>query len=289
MNSIYTENTNNQISRENQLVKNISKVLIIACKEVTSQLEEVLKYEGFDCQVLRQESKPEYQNFSRSYLCLMNHQHAWEIAQKATQPTIIIEADFVPVIGIGKLSLPFNPKQTNVGVSWLYTCGTQVYSITSEGYTEGFSVSTVAYIVTPQGAKNLIELAEEIFKKYGATNYSSWDSTIDGFLRDRNFQNYIPWRNYGEHGGAPNPEHKQNKLSKTHRADVLYGRLAFVPLYAIGENARATLFFIRLQARLKGIVRLLSGRFLRPKVLQGSKVPAKLLSFALSRHLNSKI
>jgi hypothetical protein len=284
MNSTYTENTNNQTTAENQLVKNISKVLIIACKESTDQLEEVFTREGFNCQVLRQEFKPEYQNYSRSYLCLMNHHHAWEIAQKETQPTMIIEADFVPVVGIGKLSLPFNPKQTNVGVSWLYTCATQIYSISNEGYAEGFSVSTVAYIVTPQAANSLMELSKEITLKYGATKYSSWDSTVDRYLRDRNFQNYIPWRNYGEHGGAPNPEHKQNKLSKTHRADVLYGKLAFMPLYAVNEkSARATVFFVRLQARLKGIARLLSGRFLRPKIIKSSKAPARLIGFALFR------
>jgi hypothetical protein len=282
--SNYKEKTNNQTSVENQLAKNISKVLIIACKEPTQQLEEALNREGFDCQVLRQESKPEYQNYSRSYLCLMNHCHAWEIARKETQPTMIIEADFVPVVGIGKLPLPFNPKQTNVGVSWLYTCATQIYSISSEGYAEGFSVSTVAYIVTPQAANSLIELSQEITSKYGATKYSSWDSTIDSYLRDRNFQNYIPWRNYGEHGGAPNPEHKQNKLSKAHRADVLYGKLAFMPLYAVSEkSAKATVFFVRLQARIKGIARLLSGRFLRPKIVQSSKSPLKLIGFALLR------
>lgn len=284
MNSTYTETTNNQTTAENQLVKNISKVLIIACKEPTEQLEEVFTREGFNCQVLRQESKPEYQNYSRSYLCLMNHHRAWEIAQKETQPTMIIEADFVPVVGIGKLSLPFNPNQSNVGVSWLYTCATQIYSISNEGYAEGFSVSTVAYIVTPQAASSLMGLSKEITLKYGATKYSSWDSLIDRYLRDRNFQNYIPWRNYGEHGGAPNPEHKQNKLSKTHHADVLYGKLAFMPLYAVNEkSARATVFLVRLQARLKGIARLLSGRFLRPKIIKSSKAPARLIGFALFR------
>ncbi|AFZ02765.1 hypothetical protein [Calothrix sp. PCC 6303] len=269
------------------LAKNISKVLIIACKEQTQQLEAVFTQEGFECQVLRQEFKPEYENFSRSYLCLMNHTRAWEIADKETKPTMIIEADFVPVMGIGKLPLPFNPKQTNVGISWLYTCASQVYSVSDEGYAEGFSTAAVAYIVTPQAAKNLQELAVGITEKYGATNYSTWDSTIDTFLRDRKFKNYIPWRNYGEHGGAPNPEHKQNKLGNVHRADVLYGKLAFMPIYANSQKSQTmTLFFVRLQARLKGIARVLSGRFLRPQVIQGSSVPTRLMSFALLRHFN---
>lgn len=284
MNRKYWENPNHLLS------KNTSKVLIIACQESTQQLEAVFIEEGFECQVLRQEFKPEYQNFSRSYLCLMNHTRAWEIAEKESQPTIIVEADFVPVLGMGKLPLPFNPKQENVGISWLYTCASQVYSVSDEGYAEGFSTAAVAYIVTPQAAKSLQELTASITAKYGATNYSTWDSTIDTFLRDRKFKNYIPWRNYGEHGGIPNPEHKKNKLGNIHRADVLYGKLAFMPIYANTENSKATtLFFVRLQARLKGIVRVLSGRFLRPQVVQGSSVPTRLMSFALLRHLNLQL
>jgi hypothetical protein len=270
-----------------QLAHNISKVLIIACKESTEQLEAVFTQEGFECQVLRQEFKPEYEKFSRSYLCLMNHAHAWEIAEKETQPTMIIEADFVPVVGIGKLPLPFNPQQENVGISWLYTCASQVYSVSTEGYAEGFSTAAVAYIVTPKAAKSLQELAADVTEKHGATNYSTWDSTIDTFLRDRKLKNYIPWRNYGEHGGVPNPEHKKNKLGNIHRADVLYGKLAFMPIYANTQKLQTlTLFFVRLQARFKGINRVLSGRFLRLQVVKGSSVPTRLLSFAILRHFN---
>lgn len=269
----------------NQLVGNISQVLIIACKESTFQLEQAFTQEGFKCQVLRQEFKPEYENYSRSYLCLMNHQHAWEIAKTEQLPTLIIEADFVPVVDIGKLPLPFDPNQSDVGVSWLYTCASQVYSILPEGYAEGFSVSTVAYIVTPKAANSLLGLAEEITQKYGSSNYSSWDSTLDNYLRARNFKNYIPWRNYGEHGGAPNPEHHQNKLSKTHRADVLYSKLAFTPPYAASASW-TTFFLVRLIARFKGIGRLVSGRFLRPKVIKSASFPTKLVKFALLRHLS---
>lgn len=266
-----------------QLVNHVKKVLIIACKESTQQLEQFLTEEGFECQVLRQEFKPEYKDYSRSYLCLMNHERAWRIAEKEQLPTLIIEADFVPVIGFAQLPLPFNPNQSDVGVSWLYTCATQVYSILSEGYAEGFSVSTVAYITTPLAANYLLGLAEEITQKYGSTSYSSWDSMLDNYLRARSFKNYIPWRNYGEHGGAPNPEHRQNKLSKTHRADVLYGKLVFIPAYA-ASTSPITLFLVRLQARFKGIARLATGRFLRPKVIKGASLPSKLVFFALSRH-----
>ncbi len=276
----------NQDLNKNHLVDCISEVLIIAYKEATQELEEVLTREGFQCEVFRQQSKPEFQDFSRSYLCLLNHRRAWERAAQKTKPTIIIEADFVPVVGFGKFPLPFNLNQSDAGVCWLYTCASQVYNVSSDGYAEGFSVSTVAYIVTPQSACYLLELAEEIREKVGATNYSSWDSNIDSFLRHKNLKNYIPWRNYGEHGGLPNLEHYQNNLSRTHRADVLYGKLAYMPLYAVGEKGGKLKFLlVRLQARLKGIARLVTGRFLRMKVIQGSQVPIKLLRFAVLRHL----
>jgi GR25 family glycosyltransferase involved in LPS biosynthesis len=276
----------NQVPSGTRLIDCISKVLIIAANEQTQELEEALTKEGLQCQVLRQKPKPEYKNCSRSYLCLLNHRNAWEIALQENKPTLIIEADFVPVLGFGKLPLPFNPNQSDVGVSWLYTCASQLYSISPDGYAEGFSVSTVAYIVTPRSASYLLELAEAIREKVGATNYSSWDSTIDQFLRQRKLKNYIPWRNYGEHGGLPNPEHRQNNLSKAHRADVLYGKLAFMPLYAVNKkNKQLNFLLARLQARLKGIARLATGRFLRVKVFQNSSAPARLLKFGFFRYL----
>ncbi|BAY09734.1 LPS biosynthesis glycosyltransferase [Calothrix sp. NIES-2098] len=276
---------NNSLTK-NRLVEGLSKVFIIAYKEPTQKLEEFLTSEGFDVEVLRQEAKPEYENFSRSYLCLMNHRTAWTRAMQADRPTMIIEADFVPVVGFGKLPLPFNPHQNDVGISWLYTCAPQLYHVSCDGYAEGFSTSAVAYIVTPQSARYLLELAEEIRETVGETNYSTWDSDIDSFLRRKKLKNYIPWRNYGEHGGLPNPEHYQNKLSKTHRADILYGKLAFTPLYAAGNNGgNLRLLSVRFWARVKGIARLLTGRFLRVKVFQGSSSPIRLLSFAVLRQL----
>ncbi|ARV61500.1 LPS biosynthesis glycosyltransferase [Nostocales cyanobacterium HT-58-2] len=277
----------NQESRKNIVKDYISKVFIIACKESTHQLEEVLNQESFLYEVLRQETKQEYQNFSRSYLCLMNHQRAWERIILENKPTLIIEADFVPVLGFGMLPLPFNPHQSDVGICWLYTCASQVYSVSSDGYAEGFSTSAVAYIVTPQAARYLLDLAKEVIEKQGATTYSTWDSTIDSFLRQRKLKNYIPWRNYGEHGGLPNLEHHQNNLSRTHRADVLYGQLAFMPIYAGSEkDGKLKFLAVRLQARLKGIFRLATGRFVRLKVLQGSSSPARLLRFAVLRHFS---
>jgi hypothetical protein len=141
----------------------------------------------------------------------------------------------------------------------------------------------VAYILTPQGAKSLLELAEAIAQNTGPTGYSSWDSQIDGFLRQKKLKNYISFRNYGEHGGLPNREHHQHGLSKSHRADVLSGKLAFLPLYAANSQLRFNL--VRGKARLKGILRLFLGKFLRIAVIRGSTVPNRLIRFAFARQL----
>lgn len=270
------------------LVQSVGKVFIIAHKEPTQSLEQAFQREGFDCEVLRQVPQPEYQTYSRSYLCLLNHRHAWEKASQANQLTLIVEADFVPVRGLGQLPLPCPANLPNLGIAWLYVCAPQVYSVSKDGYADGFSVSTVAYLVSPQSAQCLIELADDIKRTIGPEHYSSWDSTIDQFLRSRQFKNYIPFRNYGEHGGHPNPEHRQRGLSPAHRADVLYGQLAFLPLYAM-QNAKhqyIKYFRVRLYARLKGLGRLVLGKFVRIQVLKKSGVPARLLSFTIRRQFS---
>jgi GR25 family glycosyltransferase involved in LPS biosynthesis len=266
-----------------QIVDVIGRAFIIAYKETTYLLENSLINEGLQCEVLRQQHQPEYKNFSPSYLCLLNHLRAWKIAAMENQPTLIVEADFVPVIGFGKLSLPFNPNHTNVGMCWLYTCAAQIYSISADGYAEGFSVSTVAYIVTPQAAKKLIDFAEQWMNQSEPSTYSTWDSHLDNFLRSQKLKNYIPFRNYGEHGGLPNIEHSRHGLSKTHRADVLYNKLTFMPLYA--SKSYVKFLSVRLQARIKGIARLLTGKFLRFSILKRVRVPARLVSYAIRRQI----
>ncbi|MGB5771412.1 MAG: LPS biosynthesis glycosyltransferase, partial [Crocosphaera sp.] len=156
-----------------------------------------------------------------------------------------------------------------------------IYSVSEKGYASGYSTSMVAYLISPQSAKFLIDFSEQITEKYGSINYSSWDSEIDGFLRSHHFKNYIPFRNYGEHGGIPNPEHGKNGLSSTHRADVLYRKLGFMPTYAAESYLK--FYLTRSYSRLKGIGRLFVGKFLKPKVVRWSSTPWRMLKFAISR------
>jgi hypothetical protein len=278
-----------QASPSHRLVDQLSKVFIVAYKESTEGLEAAFAQAGLPCEVLRQEDKPEYQGFASIYRCMLNHSRAWERAAQESKPTMIVEADCVPVTGLGELPLPFNPDKNNAGIAWLYTCAPQMYSVTAEGYIEGYSTALVAYILTPQGAAALAGFVGEITEQHG-TGYVNFDSFIDKYLRTKNFKNYIGFRNYAEHGGKSNPEHRQNGMSGIHRADVLYGPLAFMPAYATDTTSpQLSLLWARLQARYKGLARLVLGKFLRPKIVKHSSVPLRLVWRAIQRQLYWRI
>lgn len=269
-----------------RLIDYTRQIFIIAHRENTDPLVAVLQTQGFDCQVLRQAHRPEQADFSRSYLCLLNHRTAWQWVLDQQQPALILEADFVPVKHFAQLPVPFNIYQPDLGLAWLYTCAAQVYDISQDGHAQGYSTSMVAYVLPPACVTHLLTFADGIAQDPGPTAYTPWDSQLDELLLGQGLRNYIPFRNYGEHGSYnPNPEHQANGLSRTHRADVLYGPLAFEPPYAQGLAG----WKVRLYARLKGLVRLLVGRYVRPGVLRKAEVPLKILRFALWRQLSLRL
>lgn len=315
------------LASSHPLNRAIAQTLVIACNEPTQQLESTLQAEALKPDILRQQPRPDYRHYARSTLALLNHRRAWERASQNEGLTLIVEADFVPVRGIGKLPLPFafndarndafhnGNEKPPVGIAWLYTCAAQIYSVSEMGYGKGFSTAMVAYIITPKSAIALLEIFQVLEKVADPTCYKAWDSQLDYRLRQQGFENFIPFRNYGEHGGRPNPEHKHHGLSATHRADVLYGPLAFTPTYALSDrdeaiaqregldiaetiNERSVLarlaqhlryVLIRGHARLKGIGRLILGRFLHTKVARESSVPLWLLHFAIRRHFSFRL
>lgn len=277
------------VKRSKRLIDHIEQTFILACREDTTALEHALRRSGIESEVLRQAYRPEYAEYSRSFLCLLNHRHAWELASCAQKPTLILEADFVPVTNFGKLPVPFDPSKSNLGIAWLYTCAPQVYRIVKGGYATGYSTSMVAYVVSPRSARFLMQVADEIAQNPGPREYTPWDSGLDYSLREHGFTNYVPFRNYGEHGGLPNPEHRKNKLSTTHRADVLYGPLSFQPFYAredgVGKPNLQKYLQGRCYGRVKGLGRLVLGKYLRPPVLKSAEQPLPLAWFALRRQL----
>ena len=271
------------------LSKTIAKTLVIAYQEFTAPLEQSLNQEGLPCEVLRQVHLPEYKNYASIYLCFLNHLEAWKRAAQEIQPTLIVEADFVPVIGIGQLPCPLDLERSDAGLAWLYTCAAQLYSVSATGYAIGFSTSAVAYVLTPAAATALLEFGQDLIAQADPTQYINWDSEVEGFLRQKGFCCYLPFWNYGEHGGKPNPEHQKAGLG-THRADILWQALAFCPFYAQDHpNPRRVLWKTRLRGRLRGFGRLLFGRYLRWKVLCNSSTPLRMLSFAMGRQMTLRL
>ncbi len=274
------------------LVDCIAQTFVIAYKEPTEQLSQTLSQMGCDCTVLRQEHQPGYESYSPSFLCLLNHRSAWELALRSQKPTLIVEADFVPVQNFAELPPPFDLEDADMGIAWLYTCAAQVYNVSdadsvSNGYAQGYSTSMVAYVINAKSARQLIDLAAQVEQEPGPRAYSPWDSGIEYYLRDRGAHNYVPFRNYGEHGGRPNPEHGQNKLSKAHRADVLYGKLAFAPMYAEvnGQVNRWQWLKGRAYGRIKGFGRLVMMKYLRTEVIRKSSQGGRLVRWAIARQL----
>ncbi|MEG3437078.1 hypothetical protein V0288_08100 [Pannus brasiliensis CCIBt3594] len=275
---------------DRSLNASIDLILIIAYQEPTEQLFSCLSNEGFTCEVSRQKHTEEYKDYSPSYRCLLNHREAWKRVIREDKPVLIVEADFVPVKGFGQLPLPFDLDRADTGIAWLYTCAPQIYSVSLQGFATGFSTSAVAYIITPNAARILLQLEERIRQNPGPKIYSTWDSSIEGILRENKLKSYLPFRNYGEHGGLPNLEHYRHHLSKVHRADVLYGELAFLPLYTRGKRNETLAFFReRIRARLKGIARLFAGKYLRPAMIRRARNPDRLLRFAIQRQLTVRL
>ncbi len=273
-----------------RLVDCIDQTFIIAYKESTEQLTQTLTEAGCRCSVLRQVHQPGYETYSPSFLCLLNHRSAWELALRSEKPTLIVEADFVPVNNFAELPPPFDPTNTDVGIAWLYTCAAQVYNVINKGsasFAQGYSTSMVAYVITAESARLLIDLAAQVEKEPGPRAYSPWDSGIEYYLRDRGLFNYVPFRNYGEHGGLPNPEHGRNRLSKAHRADVLYGKLSFAPMYACVDGGANRWAWLKGRAygRTKGFGRLLLLKYLRGEVVQKSAQGRRLMWWAIARHI----
>ena len=166
------------------LVDCIGSTFILAYKENTQRLANFLNQAGCQVEVLRQLHRSDYNNYSRSYLCLLNHRTAWERALLSTKPTLIVEADFVPVTNFSQLPPPYDPLDSRLGIAWLYGCAAQIYRITDNGYAQGYSTAMVAYVVTQESAWQLIELAEKVRTTAGPETYTPWDSGIEYYLRD---------------------------------------------------------------------------------------------------------
>jgi len=272
---------NQEITGVGQVLRLVtSGVIIVAHNEDTTLLREVLVKEGFSVDEVRGPYTQEQLKFSASMRCFVNHANAWRIAVKRNKPTIIVEADFVPVIGFGNLPTPVPLDKFSDSISYLYSVGPQIWDLASASLARGHGGGMVALLIPPRVAALLLQFFDEELQANKLGYYSPFDAKVGYWLKDRGIQSYIPYRHYGEHGGIGNPEHATAGLGRQHQADVLQGKLAFFPIYAKGS--RLIFWRTRMRARLWGILRLISGRLIAWHDLARSD-RSKMIRFVVGR------
>lgn len=267
-------------SNELQLRNFCPHVLVVAHRENTAPLLSFLKTEGFSVEEFRGPYSAEQEGYSAIMRCLVNHANAWKVAVDRKQPTMIVEADFVPVCGFGSLPIPLPPERYQTGLAYLYGASPTIWDLALPYVARGHAGATVAYVLSPQIAKLLLEFFVTEIAANPQGIYTPFDTRLGYWLLTRGIESYFPYRHYGEHGGLGNSEHRGVALRSTHRADVVWGSLAFSPMYA--KKGSLTFWFMRVFARVWGAIRLSTGRLMpREDLCRGPIVP--LLRFALGR------
>jgi hypothetical protein len=201
-----------------------------------------------------------------------------------------MEADFVPCMGFGKLPLPFGWSLSchKPRFGWLYSPGSILYGIDPEGFPHGHGGTMVAYVLDSLAAKALLEFYEKEMETSQPNQYRLWDTHLGIFLRwEKGVLNYIPIYQYGEHGGIPNKGHKNRwikgwnrKIRGWHQADILWNKLAFLPIYARRSHFIYRIF--RGRAMLRGWVRVLTLRFFDPRYTNADSTRGRLFMLVLS-------
>ena len=188
-----------------------------------------------------------------------------------------MESDFVPCVGFGRAPAPFDPQRHGPNAwSFLYAGGPRIIWAHADGSMEGHAACPVAILISPETAKKLVRFGEEELTRIKNTTHSMWDTYFQWHVMGWGARCFLPWRNYGEHGGIANPEHRSAGIGwgcffpilmrfnafNAHRAECLIGPLCFPPLY--GRDSRLTYLFTRLMARLIGWGRILRGHVITP-------------------------
>src|SRR5262245_10601640 len=109
-----------------QLRSASSGVVIVTNNEDITALRGALLAEGFRVDEVRGPYTPEQLRFSAIMRCLVNHANAWRIAARRDKPTIIVEADFVPVKGFGALPVPVPAERQDSCLGYLYAVGPEI-------------------------------------------------------------------------------------------------------------------------------------------------------------------
>ena len=253
----------------------IERVYIVKYCEDTTLLEQSILAAGFECLIVDKKYSAVEMEYSSIARGLLTHTEAWSRIYHDGEPALVVEADFVPCLGFENFPLPHrDPSQV---WCWLYT-GTSVAYELQSGYMRGHAASPVATLIYPGLAKALLDFSSDQLQSKDVQEYLPWDSYVDYYVRERGWDVYLAYRSFGEHGGVPDPAHRAFGLNKTHRADCLYNKLAFLPDYA--ENS--TLKFVRERciAKIKAVLKV----FLLRRVDKGSfysllAKPSELIKF----------
>jgi hypothetical protein len=158
------------------------------------------------------------------------------------------------------LPAPIPPHDDIHYLGYLYIVGPQIWDLVRADLACGHGGGLVAMLIHPTVAKMLLQFLDEQLAVNPRGEYSPFDTKLGYWLKDRGVESYIPYRHYGEHGGIGNPEHARAGLGRPHQADVLQGRLSFLPAYA--EGSLAKYWATRIRARVWGLLRLGAGRLL---------------------------
>lgn len=264
------------------------RVYVVAHREDTSRLCGFLEESGFLVTVVRGPYTKEQSGFSHQLKCLVNHANAWKLAAAQTSTSMVVEADFVPVADFADLPcvFPVHADSNEPRFGWLYSAGSVLYGFDECGFPHGHGNTTVAYALTPGAAAVLLGFFEREMRLDDPGRYRLWETYLGIFLRkERGVLNYIPVYQYGEHGGRANTEHGAAGVRSWHQADVLWGRLAFLPDYAMGSEVRFAAYRVRSWAR--GVYRVLSMRFFDPRYVNNdsSRGRAFMAIFSIFRML----
>jgi hypothetical protein len=265
------------------------EAIIVAYKEDTSKIEHALTSEGFATKVFRGSYTEVQLLYSANIRCLINHANAWRYIAGQNSLVIVVEADFVPVIGFGQLPLPFRLELTQRSQAlfgWLYSSGSILYGFDQHGFPHGHGNTMCAYVLTPEAAKALLCFYANEMNRGNPGEYRAFDTYIGIYMRKQcGILNHIPIYQYGEHGGLTNPEHRRAKLRGWHQADILWNQLHFTPQYA--RDNQLLFRCVRFRGWTRGVVRLLTLRYFDPWDINAdsSRSVLSMASFSILRML----
>jgi hypothetical protein len=241
----------------------IGQSIIVCYRENVSVLQSHLDAMGLNPHIQRASYSAGERAYPASTRCLLNHRAAWERAAKLTGYSLIVEADYVPCAGLGNLPV-FWPQEKELAWGYLYQGSPRILAIVgAQGWIRGHCAPTVAYVINDRVARVFLRFFDSEMSRHAPESYFNFEAHLQWWAMGQGAEAYIPMKHYGEHGGLPNTEHtKFGRLSRggRHRADNLAGPLAFLPEYAQGRRSK---FLVeRMMARLYGLARLLTGRWI---------------------------